>query len=73
MAKYTDSQETRMALAVLMGALVRSLDETTPGNKDRFCCHLEQTHDSAKGYDPVPESVLETIKWAHELVKVPRP
>ena len=69
----TEDDQTRMALAALMGVLVRSLDEMNPGLRARFCRHLEETHSSMKDYDSQPIRALETLMWTYDYVKVPRP
>ena len=68
----TEDDQTRMALAALFGALVRSMDEVNPGLQAKFCRHLEETHASMKDYDSHPIKALETLILTHDYVKVPR-
>lgn len=65
----TPEQETRFALATLMGALVHSLEKSNPGTADTFCSALEDRYRDLRDEPSVPLSLLETIKMARDAVK----
>ena len=69
--KRTDSEDTRMMIAVLFAALVHSLDKTNLGLEDRFLDHLNDTYHLMKGHEVDPLKVKEAIAWTAQLVRRP--
>lgn len=72
MPQLDDPAQTRLALATLFAALVRALDEQQGGVAKAFCRHLQATHQSMRDQEGPGHQVLETLRWADELVRVPR-
>lgn len=66
---WTPEQETRFALATLVGALVHSLEKSNPGTAAAFCSTLENRYRDVRDEPSIPPSYLETIKMARDAVK----
>jgi hypothetical protein len=64
-----DEAGVRMAMAVLVGALVRSLEPSNPGLMERYESQLEQAHAKLRGASPDAQTLAETLEWAHYLLR----
>jgi hypothetical protein len=64
--EWTDGQKTRIAVAELIGALVKTLGETDTTIPVRFKGHLEQAYYRVKSYEDSQHEVLEAIRWCAE-------
>lgn len=67
-----EHEQTRLALAVLVGCQIRALSASDSDLVRRFSEELRKAHRSMKGWDSPPEGVLETLSWADEQARVPR-
>jgi hypothetical protein len=65
--EWTDGQKTRIAVAELIGALVKTLGETDATIPGRFNSYLEDAYHRVKGYENSPTEVLEAIEWSAKV------
>jgi hypothetical protein len=62
--EWTDGEATRIAVAELIGALVKTLGESDASIPARFRDNLTQAYSRVKGYENSPVEVLEALKWS---------
>ena len=65
--EWTDGAKTRIAVAELIGALVKTLGETDPKIPGRYSAHLEAAYHRVKGYENSPTEVLEALQWSAKI------
>jgi hypothetical protein len=65
--EWTDGQLTRITVAELIGALVKTLGETDTTVPTRFRGHLEQAYNRVKGYKKSSVGILEALEWSADV------
>jgi len=66
---FSDQDQTRMAMAALFAALIevlREQDKSAPSKADEA---LRRLYEKIKHWESDPIHVLETLKWAGEMVR----
>ncbi|KKK79218.1 hypothetical protein LCGC14_2835720 [marine sediment metagenome] len=70
MANSLDDQaQTRLALASLFVALVQTLGEQDKSFPSRFEKNVERIYREMEDYESEPIQTMETLRWAHELIR----
>jgi hypothetical protein len=73
MATQLDDQaQTRLAVAALFVALVRTLGEQDQSVPARFDENLERLYRDMEDYPSNPVGALETLRWTHEMLRKQR-
>jgi len=67
--RWTDAEETRMAVAALFGALIKTLGEADNTIPARFCTHLEQLYVRVKEFEPPAPGVVATLPQTADFIK----
>ena len=67
--EWTPDQETRLAIATLIGAMVHALDKANPGTASAFKEALERRYADVRESN-FPVSYLEALQWARDAVTV---
>ena len=72
MAKPLDDQaQTRLAVASLFVALARTLGEHDQTFLPKLEKNLEHVYRQLEDLESEPIGALETLRWAHELIRPP--
>lgn len=64
-----DQAQTRMALAALNAALVRTLHESGVVSARDYVQNLERIYNEARHWESAPVGLLETLSWTREILK----
>jgi hypothetical protein len=65
-----DQAQTRLAMAALFVALVRALEKRDLTSRAEVSGELEKLYREVRDYPAQSLGVIETLRWADELLKV---
>lgn len=66
--ELSDQDQTNLALASLIAALVQALGEQDKELPQRFCRNLEALYDDLKSFPTHPYQTMATIRHARDIV-----
>lgn len=69
--KLSDEEQTRLAMAALFVALVRTLEASDPSAPSRAEAELKKLYNKMRDYPSQPIGAFETLRWAGELLREP--
>jgi hypothetical protein len=69
MPELDDQAQTRLAMAALFAALVRALEKRDVISREEVDAELEKIWREMRDYSAQSIGVLETLRWAGELLK----
>ncbi len=64
-----EDAETRLTVAALAAALVRSAEHTIPGLSARVIAELDALQYEIRYWESQPTGTLETLRWTRELIE----
>lgn len=68
MPKLGEDAETRITIAALAAAIVRSAEHTIPGLSAGVIRELDALQHELRYWESEPTGTIETLRWARELL-----
>jgi hypothetical protein len=69
MPKLGEDAETRLTVAALAAAIVRSAEHIIPGLSAHAIVELDALQNEMRYWDSEPTGAIETIRWTRELLE----
>ena len=69
MAQLSEQAQTRLAVAALTAALVKTIGERDKSFSSLFMKELDRHYRNMEDYDTHPTGAMETLRWTKELIQ----